>query len=1270
MAGHPPRGQKKFFAALTACALILALTTQTNAAPSVTVTYPNGGETLSGTETLTWTTSDSGGLTTLTGALHYSSLPGEKNNLIAKDINLMEACDFGTTTGIWTSDPMWKENLPDFTNNGLVPPSEEFAGQPSFFVYDSTLQMLAVKVNATQADTRLLSYEWNNNGKWIPGDFNTGAIKYDVNSPGFNPTRYNTEVAEIDDELYLFIDLSLVGLTTYKWNNVSEEWEPDYDLNATLDWTAAEWEYDPHYEIRHFKYGGISYLLIGSTSHEGVTKKHYRAFSWNGSVWTETFEIANDFNANYGNYTLSHSVYYIGSQLRAFQSTTQNPGIRDSIFNGVDWVNATDDYNANVTSPVAWIDTVVFDGNVLLFNASTRYDWNAYYFAEAGGYDTTVAADCSYDWDTTNANDGFWYFDVNASNGLAETIDSSDSFFTISNVPGLPPGFFDIQKNKVGIYISADEWELGTSAFMHNWQSFAANSNGSNRGKIQIDGVVMNTCNRTWDCQLDLNAGTHSYTLYSSIKGIEQTGHFTIDLNTTTVRIYVPIAYSVFDIYEDKTATSLLPCSSIYSLQYVPSPLNADSIYWTGMNGRVNYCSYTSEEPVICTEDIFPGTPPLFNKCFSLACSNNAIIPRNCYAGINPLYPYALPAKTEKSVITYTSALGMLGDIFGIHRLHETTIGRRNTEGLINFYSLHEAENSQFVEQKVPGYYDGRYSPIVSIISPSMNEESAIYGDANYNPGDFGAHENITCEASLHSHGLVVYDVNFLLITDQNTIYAQSHFQPSIKYNYYMERAQPSGAYNIVWHTFENVDHNGFVQCAVQTVNEVGFFSGWAISPKRRMHGSSYSADQGISVFVKDEDGSASYSRHKSPYTADSNYIDIYNFKHAPYFWQYDTASNPLTLHEGDGIIAQTFDINSGRASSKVFNIDRGDQFSISLYLADNDAINQAPVARKTTLTTQASFSRVLCKTEFYDRDLDWNKATFRFWTSREGSFSNPTCEAILSYARTTNCNPKDRPCLTPGATETLNNECGYDNDCYVQHYFNTRDCSGISAGQVTGYCGILLEDTNGNQSVAQGSTVIDIERYYLFAACEAYALVNNEKQDLVFTRQEQGFVECEIGVDNMLHPDTNFTAVFEGKRLTFLRTNYDSYLDRETHVFRAEVTAQLDALARRLTQDNETWAGDATVFITHPVYGSLDATVPCAVSFVGARFVSGADYTEAEFNYFYDWVTGFALGYMTDPIGTFQSRFFETLVILILIVLLVPLIIAASASARARGEE
>ncbi|GAH44793.1 unnamed protein product, partial [marine sediment metagenome] len=398
---------------------------------------------------------------------------------------------------------------------------------------------------------------------------------------------------------------------------------------------------------------------------------------------------------------------------------------------------------------------------------------------------------------------------------------------------------------------------------MHNFTSFSSTDSAWFQGRIKVDGVLTTTCNFEWDCQTNLETGTHTYELYSTIGGFLYTGHFTVDSDTTIVKIYIPITYNVFDIYEDDTEVSLVECNDIYSVD-----LAGDA----SKSRKITTSFLINESETFLEDDI--------------------VIPRNCYTAapynINPIFPYALPGYSgvgdlsgiEPLHIQYTDATGGVDCenicLLGSHLLGgygATTItGTRSRQGVLNFYKLdavseYSPGTSQtwngYVSQITDFYEDGQFSPLTSLFSPRMNIDSALFGDAVYNPGDFGTGEDVYCEARIFTHGYNAYDVNVLLIIDRNAIYDGYNFTPYKKYNSSLTGYTNNGWGNIIWNKFSDVNHVGEIQCAFQVSNEIGYKSGWAYSKPRYMWGTNQSAANGIGLIVRENYGLPSQNLHR-----------------------------------------------------------------------------------------------------------------------------------------------------------------------------------------------------------------------------------------------------------------------------------------------------------------------------------------------------------------------------------------------------------------------
>lgn len=1280
-------GAKTFFALLTIALCTILLADGATAAPTVTVISPNGGETLTGVSPIIFTVADSSNPANLSANIFYSNPPGMQNNVIAPDLNVFSSCEFSTGYNFSAID--FNENLPTGAQRGI--------GELSFVYLNGKMHMIHIdNVITGTAQGYRHGYTWNNaTEQWdennsviqqlpVQIEFqdsacwaDTGNIRWGQDTFAYNGKTYWIVYDHCGTQAQ--IAASAYKAFLFEWDGNTWQASAD-DYNKGLKELGAADFFGSTMYFRIFEWNSELYAITTSGQNPsaiaGITNTAVLGGKWNAAThqWSKYNYIVNDFNTSvqWNSWTIYNSPE---NELFAlftppYGSTLSNVLVRkfDTITGS--WKDANADYSfTNTTGANAKaIDIIeypaIYDGYFMLM-ATSIVTTTVPRIQEAFSFPTLTAGTqlCTYSWDVMTAYNGNWYIDVNVSNGISTSLDSSDDAFLIAaEGGGLPPYTPPVGiANKVGIYIVASDAHEGKasggdatlySGFMHNYAAFKARETGY-YGWIQIDGAIRETCNRTWDCQLDLNTGSHSYALYSAIGNYPYTGTFNIDANTRIIKLYVPLTYNIFELFNDSSRAEQIACSGIYSLDADFSGAMSNKRIGAGLdvNGTGTYQYWDSSN----------------------------VIPKNCYSElmIPQFYPYALPANKpgiEPAVFAYSGANGLMnGELFGWHMLKTDITGTRHRNGNTNFYSLYSKVQyypgsggafSGAVEQKQASYEDGYYSPIVSIAKPSMNIDSALYGDANYVTGDFALGDNVTCEAALQSHGFAVYDVNFALISDQNTLYSFASFSPYQKYNSYMQQSQPSGAFNIAWHTFAdvNIGHSGYIQCAVQTTNELGFKSGWAISPLRRVWATNYSATEGISILVKDEDGTVSQMRHKSPNSGDVNKIDLYNFWHAPYFWEYYSSQNPLTLFEGEGIIAQTKDSNSNRTASKSFNIDRGDVFSISLFLPDLDAQNQAPVAFKTTMQERSATGEIICKTYFYDKDLDWNSTVFKFWTSQDGSLQSPNCTQAVGYAYTSNCNPADVPCLAPAATASIMNECGSTNDCYVQAKFGKRGCTAASpSSSITGTCAMQLYDNNGNSVLVTASGQITVESYGINADCRSYAIANGKEEPVIYTTEDKGYVECSLYLDSVAHPDSNFSLVFEGKPLQFLKSEWDDYMGRETLFFREEVTAEIDALARRGSTDSETWEGDGTVFITHPVYGAKDRSVHIAAVIIGSRVEESTDYGENQFGTLFDWIDSLAKGMLTDPAKTITTRFFDVLLIVIGCIIFIPLLIGVA---------
>ena len=145
-------------------------------------------------------------------------------------------------------------------------------------------------------------------------------------------------------------------------------------------------------------------------------------------------------------------------------TTTGGPPVLGFRWAGSQWV---DDNDANTGLPVLsdtfrFATPVIGTIQVLLRESggvSTTLQ-TPYYYASSEFYATASSSTCTYSWDTTTADNGTWYLDVEAV-GSSTVIDSSDAAFTVANFSAANLAFtpinnisdYDFNANFIEVYL-------------------------------------------------------------------------------------------------------------------------------------------------------------------------------------------------------------------------------------------------------------------------------------------------------------------------------------------------------------------------------------------------------------------------------------------------------------------------------------------------------------------------------------------------------------------------------------------------------------------------------------------------------------------------------------------------------------------------------------------------------------------------------------------------------------------------------------------------
>lgn len=411
------------------------------AAPTIAITYPNGGEILNGTETITWTASDPANPQTFLADLYWGSIAGTKANHIT-NIDLISNCGFSTGTS-WETSDLATTGLPDATFfDSIGVGFENFS-----FVNYNSIWLLNLYAHIGGGTSKRLTYKYSNStAAWITAsDYNSGLIS--CASIGGHGSE---TIFKMGSDLYaLNYNCGATGLLQgFKFNG--SVWIRDYDINNGL--ASANLDTMFSYQgISVFSYGGKNRLIGGIAAQNSTTNW---AFDWNGSGWTQSADINANILAQLYNATstdgqnFSQIGFFIRNNILYFiQIPVGNtPNFAGAFDSSIGQWNKDHDINVGLDS-LNWGADRHYAG-IDENNGNYFYFMRAEFHTTAGNgtniqikrlhktseiYVTSTAKNCSYSWDTTTATNGLTRFvDINAT-GTGTTIDSSNASFQILN---------------------------------------------------------------------------------------------------------------------------------------------------------------------------------------------------------------------------------------------------------------------------------------------------------------------------------------------------------------------------------------------------------------------------------------------------------------------------------------------------------------------------------------------------------------------------------------------------------------------------------------------------------------------------------------------------------------------------------------------------------------------------------------------------------------------------------------------------------------------
>lgn len=420
---------KSYRILLTALILAIAIATVI-AAPSVTVTRPNDGETLSGVEAIEWTASVPNDSQDVNARISYSGVAGDETNEIA-DVNLLEYCDFGTGNISWDMNS-------DF-NAGFY--SKISAGgfaidHVSFFtIGDQTLNAI-VSESLHPSSRRNLGLTWNGASWDFNADLNTGIL---LRLPYTEDTTETHEAFEKNGSYYLLQSFcrtdagacTTYGMNGYKWTG--NTWEVNYDINRGFP--------EELYNVL-FRSFSVYEADVGGYDLWALSRGSSWFYQEAGKNWIQSFYLLSDYNSTAGTF-YGAEMFKINNQLYAAMMGYANSSFPNYPIKEFQTSTAT--WTRNLDANAGWVEQdqllteasyFEFQGNKWLYATQTsesssqfaKYDYLAF-------YNTSETANCEYSWNTQLVNGECLYVDVNVTerDTPSTTIDSSDACFSVVN---------------------------------------------------------------------------------------------------------------------------------------------------------------------------------------------------------------------------------------------------------------------------------------------------------------------------------------------------------------------------------------------------------------------------------------------------------------------------------------------------------------------------------------------------------------------------------------------------------------------------------------------------------------------------------------------------------------------------------------------------------------------------------------------------------------------------------------------------------------------
>lgn len=396
-----------------------------SATTNVTVISPNGGETWFGAHNLLWNFNDTTISQNIDFNLWYSNPAGQKNFLIAQNLDFNNYCSVGAFNS-WTDiTPNYLTGLPSLSNVVSI----------SDWNYNSVNYITFILGNKT-----IKTYKWDNAiSTWIDSN-----ITWDSISNCTMPDTYDwgLTIFNLNNSEYALLRCNSSN-TPKGFKFDGNEWKNNSDVNNGISMTQCINGYMTG--IKEFKIGNTNYLVAASTKSGCAVGYDIWGYVWNGSSWTSNSQIINFDSTSGTNQPLFFtSIYYDGNYY--FIQEFRDANAKIFKWNGSGW-NLNSDintgfpyyYNNGLVSLVvpSYINSetipILLRGQILRAAAALgnqTFEFSQSKQFEIDAYHTDINSSCSYPWNTMGALDGNWWLDIEV-NGSSKSLDSSNSYFTI-----------------------------------------------------------------------------------------------------------------------------------------------------------------------------------------------------------------------------------------------------------------------------------------------------------------------------------------------------------------------------------------------------------------------------------------------------------------------------------------------------------------------------------------------------------------------------------------------------------------------------------------------------------------------------------------------------------------------------------------------------------------------------------------------------------------------------------------------------------------------